>query len=416
MMRLLRSPPFKIAVAFTVSVCLSAYVVSAIVYSQVYAADLDLVSSLLREEIEATKIETLPIVESQLQRRLTQDLRHIDYVGLYDGVGRLVFGNVEAGLQVPRDDRIHLLRTRSPRKSGVRKEEAVFIAAPRDDGGVIVLGRTLTYVDHVGTAVRRGFLLALTPVVLLALAAGLWASRQAWRRLSAIEKAIMRVIAGEVHVRLPVDGRNGEIADLVASVNGMLDEIVRLLFQIKNVGDNIAHDLRAPLAVMRLKLERSLSSGTENELRSIVSDTLEDLDRAASSVAALLRISAIEGRTKRERFTSVDLETVCRHTSEFFEPLAEEKGVILDFRSNPACALGDDDLLHEAVANLVDNAIKYTPRDGRVVISCGGPDYLVRVSDDGPGIAVDERDKVLDRYYRAEGTDRTPGSGLGFLF
>lgn len=408
-----RSPPLRVAVAFALSVSLSAYAVSAIVYMRIYSADISLVQSLLKEEIDSTRHEALPLLREQLARRLTQDLRHIDFVGLYDGEGSLTYGNIDLGLEVARDGRFHLLHSPSPDGKEPGGQNAVFIAVAIDGGGSLVLGRTLTYVDRLGGAVRQGFLLAMAPVVLIALSCGLFASLQAWRRISAIKEAIDRVVRGDIQVRLPVDRRRDDVSDLVGSVNAMLDEIAHLLQQLSAVGHNIAHDLRAPLAVMRLKLERSLTLRSEEAVRELVSDTLEDLERANMAVAALLRVAEIDGRLRRGRFALVDLAKVCCDVFELYEPLAEEKGVSFTSRLCPMLVEGDDDLLHEAVSNLVDNAVKYTPSGGAVSLSCGQKPSLIRVSDNGPGIAADERDQVMDRFYRAKLTIDAPGSGLG---
>jgi signal transduction histidine kinase len=199
-------------------------------------------------------------------------------------------------------------------------------------------------------------------------------------------------------------------------VNLMLDEIVRLLQQIKSVGDNIAHDLRSPLAVMRTKLERGLAADSGQELRAVAEGALGDLDQALATVTALLRIAEIESGRRRGGFTRVDLAQVCANVFELYEPLAEAKPVAFTLDAPaPLPVRGDFELLVEAIANLVDNAIKFTPEGGAVTVAATtiGDWPAVRVTDNGPGIPGGERNHIFERFYRSSKTRHIPGSGLG---
>ncbi len=200
---------------------------------------------------------------------------------------------------------------------------------------------------------------------------------------------------------------------MVRGVNLMLDEIVRLMNQVKTVGDNIAHDLRTPLSIVRARLERGLASASENELRTASRQALADLDRALATVTALLRISEIESGVRRSAFQKVDLSEICRDVFEFYEPLAETKSIAMRLDApQPVPMTGDADLLREALANLIDNAIKFTPPGGTVCIAARSGPWL-RVSDTGPGVAPNERDKIFKRFYRSARHDQIPGNGLG---
>jgi signal transduction histidine kinase len=195
----------------------------------------------------------------------------------------------------------------------------------------------------------------------------------------------------------------------------MLDEIVRLLDQLKSVGDNIAHDLRAPLTVARLKIERALESAPE-ATRVQLEAALAQLDRAAVTIAALLRISAVENGPREKHFQDVDLATICEQAVELYEPVAEAKSVALTAAvSGPLTLRGDEDLLREAVANLIDNAVKFTPAGGKVQVTAaateGGP--CIMVSDSGPGVAPGDRELIFKRFYRAADGERAVGHGLG---
>jgi signal transduction histidine kinase len=196
----------------------------------------------------------------------------------------------------------------------------------------------------------------------------------------------------------------------------MLDEILRLLNQLKAVGDNIAHDLRTPLAIVSARLNRVLNEGDAPELQKAVTQSLTDLDKAMTTVAALLRISEIENWSRRSAFKDIDVAEICREVGELYGPLAEARWITLSTDAvTPVIVHGDADLLREALINLVDNAIKFTPKDGSVTIGteqCAqGP--IIRVADSGRGIAPEEREKVLKRFYRAPEARAQPGNGLG---
>ena len=192
--------------------------------------------------------------------------------------------------------------------------------------------------------------------------------------------------------------RPDDIDEVVRSVNLMLDEIFQLINQLKSVGDNIAHDLRNPLAIMRVRLERGLNSSDE-QLRKTAEQALTDLDRAITTVTALLRISEIEAGLRRSAFGPVDLAEVCREVFELYEPMAEMKNIAFTLQADEAVPMtGDAELLREAIANLVDNAVKFTPEGGAVQMSASalpeGP--CVTVSDNGPGIKAADRDRISE--------------------
>ena len=259
-------------------------------------------------------------------------------------------------------------------------------------------------------------MIGIVPAVLLAVATGTIFSLRGTRRLKTINETIIRIMQGDLQERLPTHGRMDDLNYVASAVNLMLDEIVRLLDQLKSVGDNIAHDLRAPLAVMHAKLERGLAGQSDQDLRIEAKRALADLDHALATVSALLRISEIEYGRRRSAFSRVDLREVCRNVFELYEPLAEAKEIAFTLKApEPVLVLGDFDLLVEAIANLVDNAIKFTPRGGRVGItadaSLGG--FLVRVSDNGQGIPPYEREQIFKRFYRSQKCHHIPGTGLG---
>ena len=279
-----------------------------------------------------------------------------------------------------------------------------------------MLGRSLVEVYELRRTLLSALATAIGPTVLLALLIGAYFARRTSRRLIDIHHKINKIMGGDLSVRLRTQRRPDEIDKISIDVNQMLDEIVKLLLQVKNVSDNIAHDLRTPLAVMRAKLERGAASVDERELRLVAREALGELERATSTIAALSRISDIENRKRLSGFKSIDLTEICADVFEFYEPLAEAKSIGMVFEASaPAPAWGDGDLMREAISNLIDNAIKFTPVGGSVTVSSSvqGNRLIIRIRDNGCGVHQEDREKIFDRFFRAERGDWTPGSGLG---
>ncbi len=407
-----RSAAFRVAVVFALVVTASTSAVFGFVYWQVATSDITRLRTILVDEATKAAVEPTDQVERELARRLTGDLRQLEYVGLFDADGKHLYGNVAEMPPVPVDGTAHLIEVH--RLNGTQTEPVIFVAQRRPDSGVLLLGRSLYEIYALRRSVLQALAIGIVPTILLALLAGALLSLRASRRLQAIRHAIKRVMRGDLHERLPVHRTPDDIDEVVRAVNLMLDEIVRLMNQVKTVGDNIAHDLRTPLSIMRARLERGLASPSEKELRATTQDALADLDRALATMTALLRISEIESGLRRSAFASVDLAEVCREVFEFYEPLAEAKSIKMRIDAPaPVPVTGDADLLREALANLVDNAIKFTPQGGKVEIVAQAEGPSIRIADNGPGVAPGERDKIFKRFYRSADHADIPGNGLG---
>jgi signal transduction histidine kinase len=189
------------------------------------------------------------------------------------------------------------------------------------------------------------------------------------------------------------------------------------LQEAKVVGDNIAHDLRTPLTRVRLRLERGREhASTSEEMRAVADEAMSGLDQSLTTITALLRITEIEHSRRHEAFSEVQLAPLLREVGDLYEPMAEDKGIVLRVEI-PAGAMvqGDCDLLFEAVTNLVDNAVKFTPEGGRVELALVHQegDTVIRVSDTGPGIPEIDREGVTQRFYRSDKNRNTKGLGLG---
>ena len=296
-------------------------------------------------------------------------------------------------------------------------EPAIFVARRRPDGGVMLLGRSLREAYDLQETVLKALAIALLPTILLILAIGAIFARRASQRFERVHGAIVRIMGGDLNSRLPVDYEGDDIDKVARAVNLMLDEIARLLDQLKSVGDNIAHDLRTPLAVARAKIERALDNevGVE-QLRETMEAALVQIDKVSMAISAILRISAVENSARETQFKEIDLGAVCNEVFDLYEPLAESKSITMAIdAAKPVPARGDADLLREAISNLVDNAIKFTPPGGVVRIEARtiGGLPAVAVCDSGRGIPPQERTRIFRRFYRGGQSSGTTGHGLG---
>ncbi|WP_247444255.1 ATP-binding protein [Bradyrhizobium sp. 197] len=239
------------------------------------------------------------------------------------------------------------------------------------------------------------------------------------RRIDEVTGAIERIVKGNLAGRLPTHGTAGDLDRLVDVVNGMLDDIERLMHEVKGVSDGIAHDLRTPLTRLLAGLERAgRRAASVEEYAVAVDEAIVETKAVLSTFGAMLRISEVEDGARRTGFTTLDLAALVADVTEFYEPLAESKGVsfsLKDESAGSAKMAGDPSLLFEAIGNLVDNAIKFTPSGGRITVRVFNENkhFGIIVADTGPGIPAEEREAVLRRFYRAERSRHTPGSGLG---
>jgi signal transduction histidine kinase len=239
------------------------------------------------------------------------------------------------------------------------------------------------------------------------------------RQISGITGAVERIVTGNLAERLPTRRGAGDLDRLVHLVNGMLDDIERLMREVKGVTDDIAHDLRTPLTRLLGGLERARRRTTSSEeYARAVDAAIAETKAVLGTFSALLRIAEVEDGARRAGFTRIDLGQIAADVVEFHAPVAEERGVLLSFDTDAAALTqmsGDPSLLFEAISNLVDNALKFSPAGGCVGVRTFYHQGRigVAVSDNGPGIPDHEREAVLRRFHRLEKSRHTPGSGLG---
>jgi signal transduction histidine kinase len=359
-----------------------------------------------------------PTRQIALNDYVSLETRRLNAWGLFDAHGAPLAGTIKV---LPKNVRVNgpvtvlpdgLSRTDGDGHGGVRAA-----AVRLDDGRILLISRDTSIVDRIGTIIFQALLWGLSLTVVPGLLGGWLLTRGPLRRVHAIRDATLPIMRGDLAQRLPVSRRGDELDMLAGIVNAMLDEIERLIGEVKGVCDNIAHDLRTPLTRLRARLYRLQQQfgegSSENEsLEACMVDTDALLDR----FRALLRISELENQHRRAGFERVDLGEILREVHALYLPLAEDRGQQLELQIPALPPIqADRHLLLEAFSNLVGNAIKFTPSGGRVEIRARPADDgpWVDVSDSGPGIPVDQRVAVTRRFYRVESCRSTPGSGLG---
>jgi signal transduction histidine kinase len=352
-----------------------------------------------------------------VQALFTNEFHAMTIAALFDASGQLISGNLSHVPQaLPADGRAREVELREQGPDDAPR--MVIAAASRlADGKMLVLGRGESVVTSLAWIVAGALILGIISAIAPALVAGKWLSHKAERRLKAINQSIERITQGNVQERLPVLGIADDFDDLAKSVNRMLMENERLLAEVQGVSDNIAHDLRTPLARVRTFLERGRDTArSQDELTAVTERAIAGLDQAQAIITALLRIGEIEGGQRKAAFADVDLNEIVSEAAELYAPTAEAKEILFEARTEAASTVhGDKDLLMEVVANLLDNALKFTPPGGSVTISVinreKGP--VIQVSDTGSGIQPEQREAVMKRFYRIDKSRNIAGSGLG---
>ena len=353
-----------------------------------------------------------------IEDRLSEDPRRIKLAGLFGADGHRIAGNlvsVPQGLAV--NATVQNAQVVRVDQRGQEEMDVRAIARSLPSGNVLVIARHNGELKELAEATVRALLVALPFAIGLSLAIGAILSVRVQRRVTDLNALVRRIMSGNLSERIPVSGLDHPFDKLAAIANGMLDEIEVLVTEMAGVGNEIAHDLRTPLTRIRIRLERGRANArTLEELQSVTDRAIGALDQALTFITALLRITEIENSRGKASFAKVALADLVRKVGDLYDPIAEDKHVALRVTSaGNATAYCDRDLLFEAVANLVDNAVKFTPAGGRIDLSLasGENENIIRVSDTGQGIGEDERDVVMRRFYRSDKSRNTHGAGLG---
>jgi signal transduction histidine kinase len=285
-----------------------------------------------------------------------------------------------------------------------------------NEGAYLFVGLSTVQLHKMEELVIRAFMWGLTLALLVSVAGGAALSLSFLRRIEAVSQTSREIVRGDLQRRIPERGSGDEFDHLAASLNTMLDRIQALMEGLRQVSNDIAHDLRTPLTRLRQRLELALRRGPGAGDCSVIERALRDIDSILETFGALLRIAQIESGVRKAGFADVDLGDLLHNVVEIYQSSVEDREHTLSIQiDTPLYVRGDRELLIQLFGNLLDNAVRHSPRAAHLELRARrqGDLVSVSVSDTGPGIPPELRKKVLQRFFRLEGSRSTPGSGLG---
>ncbi len=416
---ILDTSPFRIAIVYSIVFAIGA---AALIYAVDFAVSRVVDGStdnLIEAEVQGLREQMVVLSRSDFielveQRSQDQDVRGAVYL-MVDPQLRPVAGNVPAWPKINTKEKWFLFKVSVPFGDETREHEmrARYFALP--GGYQMLVGHDVQERQDVKSLMMRGLIVAVVLTLLLGLGGGFWMGRRILAQAGAISAVATQIMRGDLSQRLPVRDADDEINTLAREINTMLDKIEQLTLGMRTVLDSAAHDLRTPLNRLQASAEGAMSALAPGSAeRRVLERVTAEVDQMRSTLDALLRIALAEtGTVARE---PVDLSELVASVVELYAPVSEERGIVLESSVAPGAQVqGNRQLLAHALANLLDNAIKFTPDGGRirVVLDGSGSAPQVIVEDNGPGIPADKREIVLGRRVRLDEARKFPGSGLG---
>ena len=357
-------------------------------------------------------------VEEAIAFRLLRDGDAQDLYRLTDSGGRQIAGNLDATpdeLDGPAPEGEPLRWLRAPLVREGALTEARLYRADLPNGDRLIVGRDVEERLRLRELLGRGLGWAASASCLIALVGALLLRRALQARLRPAAETVTAIAQGDLTQRVPLSGREDEFDRLGRALNAMLDRIGTLMAGIRGVSDAIAHDLRTPVARARGRLEEALDGNAET-MRRAIETGLADLDGMTRIFHAVLRITEAEAGARRAAFATLDLTPLLADAVELYEAIAEARGATLTADLPEALPMtGDRDLLLQAVANLLDNAVKFSPAGStiRLLAAVAEGSLRITVADEGPGLSPADRARAGERFFRADSARATPGYGLG---
>lgn len=424
--RFTHTAAFRLALVYAVIFGISSLLLFGFLYWRISAygleqlrTSIDLEMSVLIEEGRRSGTERL---REEVDRLGGSAESRSNYYLLQDPGGRAIAGNMVA--MTPRSGIFEFTITPSATSPSTITPTtrpggglSLFRGSVLPDGSFLAIGRPLSELDDLNRLVLRALLAAVLVTAVLALTGGLLLGRGVLHRIDIIAQTSARIVDGQMDVRVPVLGTGDELDRLSSNLNHMLDRIQQLMEGVRQVSNDIAHDLRTPLARLRQRLERLSVAQTGVAGRDELEAALTEIDGILATFSALLRIAQIESGSRRSGFRLVDLSEVFGRLAEAYAPVAEDQGQQLSATIDPGVTQnGDRELLTQMVANLVENAIRHAPEGAKVTMQLrrgegGRPEAVI--ADNGPGIPQAETANVFRRFYRLERNRTTAGNGLG---
>lgn len=419
----LRTTTFKLALLY--AVMFAVFAAALLVY--LYASTVLYLRTEANERIESEMAALAAAYNTGGLERLNQSVierasapgSQLFYL-LQDAEGRKISGDLSAlPGPVPDDPGAPIFFEYDVRKfdGQIETRNAEGRVANLGQGGIVLVAFDIGQRDEIVRRITLAVYTAGLMGLVLSLIGGIAISRSAARRADGLSRTTEAVMAGDLSHRAPVRGSGDEFDRLSERLNAMLDRVERLMNSARHSGDAIAHDLRSPLSRLRNRVETALKGSlTQEAAETALGETLEEIDKVLATCNAILRLSRLdagaEGRMVRMNAGEVALEL-----AEFFEPACEEADIAFSSEiAKSLSVLGDRDLVAQALSNLLDNAVKYTPEGGAIRLEARrgrGSEIELAVIDSGPGIPARDRDLVVKRFERLDSARTLPGSGLG---
>ncbi|SMF77748.1 Signal transduction histidine kinase [Tistlia consotensis] len=422
--RVLRTGSFRLAALYALLFGLSTGLLFGIVYW--------IATDSLREQLRLSLDSELAALQEvaggsgglapEIARRIASNGAQPFYYALQDAGGRQIAGDLPKLPEEPGLQRLVLPEalTERDRPGAPDEPETVLLVLARrlDDGRLLSVALDTFRMTEAQEAIVRAFAWAAAAGLMLALLGGVLLSQGFLRRIDELNRAIRVIMGGHLSERIQTGGSGDELEELGRNLNEMLDRLEASMEGLKQVSNDIAHDLRTPLSRLKQRLEavQQEETASREDYEAAVSDALEQANTALATFSALLRIAQIESGSRRANFAELDLSALLDQLAMTYAPVAEDLDRSLAARIEPGIGLrGDRELLTQLFVNLIENALRHTPAGTRIELALArdGTDLLAEVSDDGPGIPAAEREKVFRRFYRLETSRSTPGSGLG---
>jgi len=420
--QVLRTASFRLTALYVAVFAVSACVLGAAVFlaarsalQEQMTARIEAEATFLHGEFRAGGLDQLLAAIHSRGRGVTA----LDYL-VQDAAGAHLAGEMPAAPRQPGWTTIHVP---DAKEDGGRPERVRALVSDLGGGLLLAVGDDLGRVAEVEEAVATAFVWTVGLAALLGIGGGALLSRTFLARVDAISRTAEAIIGGDLTRRVPVRGTGDDLDRLAGTLNRMLDRIGALMESLHQVSSDVAHDLRTPLSRLCQGLEDARTHASSvGDYEAAVDGALREAEGLLDTFSALLRIAQVEGASPRAGFGRVDLSAVAEAVADAYRPDAEEAGPILTASVAPGIAVhGDQELLTQAAANLVENALRHTPPGTRITLrlSVGrlsadpAAGACLAVEDDGPGVEAGDLPRLVHRFYRGERSRTTPGNGLG---
>jgi signal transduction histidine kinase len=414
--RFLHTESFRLAALHAAFLFLSMMILGALVYVMTDGAFQDQVLQFCDHDLAAIangySTEGIHEAKEIIGQRMASP-GGLDFFLLEDAAGRRITGNLPQ-----MEMRAGIIRLPNPNHvEGDEAEEHEILGrgAFLAQGLFVFVGRDLYFANTTKERIFHTLLWMIAATLILSVAGGMILSRNFLGRMDAIAKTCRAIIAGNFSDRVPTRGTRDEFDRLAGAINEMLDRIADLVVNLRQVSNDIAHDLRTPLTLLRHRLEQArVDARTPEDYSRAVDDAIAVSDRLLAIFSALLRIAQVESGMRRSAFAPIELRGLLQDLADIYRPVSEDSGhpfvVELDV---PVTVQGDRELLLQLFANLIENAINHTPSGTQITLALSQTRYVASVSDTGPGVSPESMPDLFKRFFRLEGSRSTPGHGLG---